>query len=56
VRRRGVQFGALTDQQMSQLERFIRDHTNGDRWASLPANVQGQGEKELPCFVRACPG
>jgi hypothetical protein len=41
VRRRGVQFGALTDQQMSQLERFIRDHTNGHRWASLAAHVKG---------------
>lgn len=47
VRRRGVQFGALTDQQVSQLERFIQDHTNGHRWVSPPAHIKGQGEKEL---------
>ena len=29
VRRRGVQFGTLTEQQTSQLQRFIRDYTNG---------------------------
>jgi hypothetical protein len=46
VRRRGVQFRALTDQQTSQLERFIQDHTNGHRWVSHPGPVKGQGEKE----------
>jgi len=46
VRRRGVQFGTLTDKQLTQLERFIRDHANGHRWASPPAQVKGQGQKE----------
>jgi len=40
VRRRGVQFGTLTEQQTSQLERFIRDHTNGHGWVSPPAHVK----------------
>ena len=48
ARRRGVQFGALTDQQMSQLEGFIREHANGHGWASPPIHVKRQGEKELP--------
>jgi hypothetical protein len=47
VRRRGVQFGTLTEEQTSQLERFIRDHTNGHRWAGSPVHVKRQGEKAL---------
>ena len=47
VRRRGVQFGTLTEQQLTQLERFIRDHTNGHTWISPPAQIKGQGEKAL---------
>jgi len=47
VRRRGVQFGTLTEEQTSQLERFIRDHTKGHRWAGPPVHVKGQGEKAL---------
>ena len=46
VRRRGVQFGRLTEKQTSQLERLIRDHTNGHSWVAPPAHVSGQGQKK----------
>ncbi len=47
VRRRGVRFGPLTYKQLSELERFIRDHTNGHAWVSRPAPVEGHGQEEL---------
>jgi hypothetical protein len=40
MRRRGVQFGTLTGQQLCQLEHFIRDHTNTLGRVRPPAHMK----------------